>query len=321
MKKLMSIILSAVIFMGFSGCINNNSSTADDGKIKIIATLFPQYDFAKQIVGDKANVELLLPPGVDSHSFDPTPSDIVDINKSDMFVYTGEYMEVWAENLISGMESKNVKIVDVSAGISLTKEADEHHHDDAEEHQEDAEEHEEHHHEYDPHIWTNPQFAKIMVDNILAGICEVDSENADFYKQNAEKYKAELDRIDSEFESIVSSSKHKEIFFGGKFAMYYFAERYGLEWVAAFDSCSTETEPSAKVVAQMISEMNEKDIKVIFYEELIDPKAAKTIAEETGAKPLLLHSCHNVSKDDFKKGVTYISLMEQNIINLREGLN
>lgn len=308
-KKFFAVALSAILLISLAGCMPQRNT--DNGKINIIATLFPQYDFARQIAGDKANVTLLLPPGMDSHSYDPTPSDVINISKSDIFIYTGKYMEVWAENLISGLDTSKVKVVDASNGVTLHKEEED----------EDEPVKDEHHHEYDPHIWTNPQYAKIMVDNIVTALCEADAQNADYYKNNAEAYKKELDRLDNDFQQVVSSSKHKEIYFGGRFALYYFAERYGLKWVAAFDSCSTETEPSAKVVAQMISEMKQKDIKVIYYEELVDPKAAKAIAAETGAKTLLLHSCHNVSKEDLSNGVTYLSLMEQNVKNLKEGLS
>ena len=311
MKKILSLICCAALVFSMAGCTNGIKK--DNGKLKIIATLYPQYDFAKQIVGDKADVELLLPAGVDSHSFDPTASDIINIGKSDMFIYTGKYMEVWADKVIKSTKSKKLKVVDTSKGITLDK---------PEENEEEGhEEPEEHHHEYDPHIWTDPQYAKIMVDNIVKGLCEIDEKNADFYKANAEKYKKELDRIDSELKDVVSTSKHTELFFAGRFALHYFAERYNLKYTAAYDSCSSETEPSAKAVSEIIKQMKEKKIKVIFYEELIDPKVAKAIAKETGAEPLVLHSCHNVSKDELKSGKTYIQLMEQNIINLRKGLN
>ena len=316
MRKMLSLICCAVLAFTMVGCTADNNK--ENGKIKIIATLFPQYDFTRQIVGDKADVELLLPAGVESHSYDPTASDIINIGKSDMFIYTGKYMEVWADKVIKSSNSKKLKVVDASKGITLEKE-ESHEEEDHDEH--DNDEHDEHNHEYDPHIWTNPQFAKTMVDNIVEGLCEVDKENADYYKENAEKYKKELDRIDSEFENVVSTSKHTELFFAGRFALKYFAERYNLKYTSAYDSCSTETEPSAKAVSNIIKQMNEKKIKVIFYEELVDPKVANTIANETGAEPLVLHSSHNVSKDEFKAGKTYIQIMEQNIVNLRKGLN
>ena len=160
-----------------------------------------------------------------------------------------------------------------------------------------------------------------MADNIAEALCETDSINSDYYKQNAENYKKQLQELDSEFKEIVADGKRNTIYFGGKFALYYFTQEYGLDYVSAFDSCSGETEPSAKVMSEMISSIKENNIPVIYYEEIAEPTVANMIADETGAKPLLFHSCHNVTPEDFRNGVTYIDLMKQNAVNLREGLS
>lgn len=314
MKKLLSLFTAAfLIFM--TSCASDSSGFSDDsGKIKISATLFPQYDFARQIAGDKAEITLILPSGMDSHSYEPTPSDIININKSDLFIYTGEYLESWANDIVGDIDTDKTHVLDVSSGIQLVKEDDEHHHDD-----EDGDEH--HHHEYDPHIWTSPVIAMQMADNIAEALCETDSINSDYYKQNAENYKKQLQELDSEFREIVADGKRNTIYFGGKFALYYFTQEYGLDYVSAFDSCSGETEPSAKVMSEMISSIKENNIPVIYYEEIAEPTVANMIADETGAKPLLFHSCHNVTPEDFKNGTTYIDLMKQNAVNLREGLS
>lgn len=314
MKKLLSLFTAAIlVFM--TSCASDSSGFSDDsGKIKISATLFPQYDFARQIAGDKAEITLILPSGMDSHSYEPTPSDIININKSDLFIYTGEYLESWANDIVGDIDTDKTHVLDVSSGIQLVKEEDEHHHDD-----EDGDEH--HHHEYDPHIWTSPVIAMQMADNIAEALCETDSINSDYYKQNAENYKKQLQELDSEFREIVADGKRNTIYFGGKFALYYFTQEYGLDYVSAFDSCSGETEPSAKVMSEMISSIKENNIPVIYYEEIAEPTVANMIADETGAKPLLFHSCHNVTPEDFKNGTTYIDLMKQNAVNLREGLS
>lgn len=319
MKKTLCFLITVLLALPLFGCSGQSADDSNNDGITIIATLFPQYDFARQIAGDKGNVELLLDPGVETHSYDPTPADKIKINNADVFIYTGEYMETWAETLIADLNNTTLKVVDVSSGITLEKVAEHEHEDEEEVHSDEATE--THIHEYDPHIWTDPQNAKIMVNTILEALCEIDEDNTEYYKSNAKKYIDELDRLDNEIQEVVDSSKHNTIYFGGRFALTYFAKRYNISCEAAYDSCSTETEPSAKSVAEIIDEMKADDIKVIFYEELVDPKVAYTIADETGAKPLLLHSCHNVSKEDFDNGVTYVSLMEQNIINLREGLN
>jgi len=313
MKKLLSLFTAAfLIFM--TSCASDSIGFSDDsGKIKISATLFPQYDFARQIAGDKAEITLILPSGMDSHSYEPTPADIININKSDLFIYTGEYLESWANDIVGDIDTDKTHVLDVSSGIQLVKEDDEHHHDDEDE--------EEHHHEYDPHIWTSPVIAMQMADNIAEALCETDSVNSDYYKQNAENYKKQLQKLDSEFKEIVANGKRNTIYFGGKFALYYFTQEYGLDYVSAFDSCSGETEPSAKVMSEIISSIKENNIPVIYYEEIAEPTVANMIADETGAKPLLFHSCHNVTPEDFRNGVTYIDLMKQNAVNLREGLS
>ena len=156
-----------------------------------------------------------------------------------------------------------------------------------------------------------------MVNNILEALCEVDSENADYYKDNANAYLAELEELDHELEDVVTNAKRDTIYHGGRFAMQYLTNQYGIHYVSA----PFEAEPSAALVAQMIKEIKEQNIPVIYYEELVDPKISQMISDETGAKMLLLHSCHNVSKEDFNNGVTYLSLMKQNVENLKVGLD
>lgn len=323
MKKIYRFFM---VILGFilvlAGCSEGSKeeSISTSDKIEIVTTLFPQYDFARQIVGDKAEVTLLLPPGMESHSYEPTPADMIKINKANLFIYTGELMEPWAHKMIESVDSEQVKVLDVSQGIPLLapNEEDEQHHD----HEAEVEGHEHseddgHHHTYDPHIWTSPQNAKVMVNNILEALCEVDPQNADYYKANAQAYQLQLDNLNDEFEVVVSNSKHDTIYHSGRFAMQYLMQQYGVNYVSA----PFEAEPSAALVAQVINEIKANNIPAIYYEELITPKIAQMISEETGAQMLLLHSCHNVSKEDFDNGVTYLSLMEQNVENLKIGLN
>lgn len=310
MKKFLTFIFASVfIIFLLAGCASEPEKNvpavkdAKSDKIRVVATLFPQYDFTRQIAGDKADVTLLLPPGVESHSYEPTPSDIIKINKSDLFIYTGEYMEAWSSKIIDSMKDSGSKslVLDVSRGVELVSE-------------------DEQEHRYDPHIWTDPLIAKVMVSNIRDALCRIDPVNADYYKKNAAKYDGELDALDAEFKTIVSGGKRNEIVFGSRFALYYFAKRYGLSYEAAFDSCSSETEPSAKTVAGLIEKIKKERIPVIYYAEIEDPKVARSISAETGAKLLLFHSCHNVTKKELEEGATYLSLMKQNAKNLKEGL-
>lgn len=324
LKKL-AYIVSVMMSLILVGCSveSKTTSTSDTDKLQIVTTLFPQYDFARQIAGDKAEVTLLLPPGMESHSYEPTPADIIKINKADLFIYTGESMETWAHQIVESIDNTDVYVLDVSVGVSLLGtglEEDDHDHEEEDDHDHEAEEvedHTGHNHTNDPHIWTSPKNAKVMVNSILEALCEVDKENADYYKANAEAYQLQLDELDESLQSVMANAKRTTIYHSGRFAMQYLMKDYGIDYVSA----PFEAEPSAALVAQMISEIKANNVPAIYYEELIDPKIGQMISEETGAQLLLLHSTHNVSKADFDSGVTYVSLMQQNIENLKIGLD
>ena len=317
MKKcLIFFIISAVVF-GLFACIikPKNKQSTDSDKIKIVATLFPQYDFAKQIGGEKVEVVMLLTPGTETHTYEPTPQDIINVNDSDLFVYTGKYMEPWADRIISSVDS-NTKVLDASQNINMIKSEDDEEHD---EHGEENHEHE-HHHEYDPHIWLNPQNAVIMVQNITNELCEIDKQNEDYYKNNAQVLIAQIKQLDIDTEELVTKSNNKKIAFGGTFAYAYFVNRYGLEYVTAYDSCGESAEPSVAKVKEVIDYMKENNIKVVFYQELSAGKIAESIASETGAKKLIFHTIHNASQDEINNGETYVSLMKKNLENLKVAL-
>ncbi len=304
---------------GLSACTGQQAKGDDSpetGKIKVVATLFPQYDFTRHIAGDKAEVTLLLPPGVESHAYEPTPADIIKINTSQLFIYTGENMEVWAHRIIEGLDNQAVAVVDVSQGIKLG--APTPHEDEGDLDHEDEQGHTD---AYDPHIWTDPNNAVVMVDHIAEALCQQDPENAQYYQENAAAYKEKLVLLDKDMRQVVESGVRREVIFAGRNPFYYLLTQYGLGYQSAFDSCSTETEPSVKIVARLTDIIQQENIPVIFYEELSEPKVAQSIANETGAKMLLLHSCHNVSKQEWDRGETYLSLMGQNLANLREALN
>lgn len=303
-KKLVCLLVLFCLFL--PACAT--AAPAGDG-IVVVATLFPQYDFARQIAGDQAEVRLLLPPGVETHAFEPSPQDIIAIHEADVFIYTGDHMEPWAHRIAESTEG-NVLIADASEGIELFAEA----------HDGEEEETHEHHELYDPHIWTDPMMAANMARNIENALCESDPANSEAYRANAKAYIAELESLDADIRALTDSAAKKKIYFGGRFAMSYFAMRYDIECEAVFDSCSSESEPSARRVAQLIDEIKASGAPVIFYEELADPKIARTIAEATGAEMLLLHSCHNLSAEEFSAGETYLSLMRKNLENLKKAL-
>lgn len=317
LKKLhlISTISSAIllIILVCTGCSFRQSESAVD-KISVTASLFPQYDFAKQIAGDKADVSLLLPPGSESHTYDPSPADILRISNSDIFLYTGKEMEPWAEKIISSVQNDKVLVADVSNGINLIESIHRHHN-----HHNDH--HNGHEHNFDPHIWLDLTLAAKIVDNISSAFCDKDPENADYYKSNAENLKRDLSELDIELKNMVDTSKRNTVVFAGRFAHLYFIKRYNLEYISAFDSCSTEAEPSVKKVSKIIDFIHKNNIPAVYYEEFSEPKIANSIAEQTGVKTLKFTTLHNVTKEQLENGTTFIDLMRENLENLRQGLN
>ncbi|MDR0841581.1 MAG: zinc ABC transporter substrate-binding protein [Christensenellaceae bacterium] len=305
--KRYAVLLLACLMLG--GCAQT-PQPAGQG-LRVVCTLFPQYDFARAVAGELAQVTLLLPPGVESHSYEPSPQDIIAIHNADVFLYTGQYMEPWAQRITAALPA-SVRVADVSAGLTLDAEED----DDEEEEEDESD----HAHAFDPHIWTDPTMAAVMVQNIAAALQAADPQNAGVYGANAAAYIAKLNALDADIQAAVSKGARRTICFGGRFALHYFAKRYGLTYIAAYDSCSSETEPSARAVARILDTIRAERIPVIYYEELVEPKVANAIAAETGVTPLLLHSCHNLSAEDMRGGVTYLALMYQNLANLKAGL-
>ncbi len=323
-KMLFAIGVVVIIGLGISAVSNISQKTKiDSQKITIVTTLFPMYDFAKNIGQDKVAVTLLLPPGVEAHAYEPKPSDIIKINKADIFVYTGELMEPWAHDIIAGADKK-VKVVDASAGIELMKEEEYEYQDEVThkegEHHEDEDKHGHHHSGVDPHIWLDFGNAEIMAKNIASALEKADPQNADFYQTNLKNYQAKLTVLDTNYKNSLSTCKTKTIIYGGHYAFGYLAKKYGLEYVSA-QGFSPDSEPTAKDLIALTEQIKKDNIGYIFYEELTSPKIAETLARETSAKMLLLNGAHNLTKKDYEAQASYISLMEDNLKNLTKGLN
>ena len=311
MKRIIHVALCALLAV----VLPVICSTAADGKINVVATIFPPYDFAREIAGDKANITMLLPPGSESHSFEPTPQDIIKIQNCDVFIHVGGESDEWVKKVLSSMETSKMKIVTLMDCVEVVEEVI------VEGMQNEGHGHaEEENGEYDEHVWTSPRNAKLIVQKISDTFCEVDPANADTYRQNTKAYLAKLDELDAKFQNVVKNAARKTIVFGDRFPFRYFADVYGLTYFAAFPGCSTETEPSAATVKFLIDKIKAEKIPVVFHIELSNEKMANTISEETGAKVLLLHACHNVTRDDFTGGKGYIGLMTQNVETLKEAL-
>jgi zinc transport system substrate-binding protein len=321
MKRIAAIALAALLAATMlSGCGKTAVPTAigDSGKISVVTTIFPPYDFARQIAADNADIHMLLLPGSESHSFEPTPQDIITIQNCDVFIYVGGESDAWVNNVLSSMDTSGIKIITLMDCAEIVEEEIV---DGMQEEEEDTSDNSEADEpEYDEHVWTSPRNAKLIVNKISDTLCEVDAANADTYKSNTTEYLGKLDELDAKFQAIVDNAARKTIVFGDRFPFRYFADTYGLEYFAAFPGCSTETEASASTVAFLIDKIKAEQIPVVFHIELSNEKMANSISEATGAQVRLLHACHNISKADFESGKGYIDLMSANAEALKEAL-
>lgn len=292
-------------------CACSTPETEQDERLRVVCALFAPYDFVREIAGDSVKLTLLLPPGVESHRFEPSPADIILLQDCDLFIRVDASMELWSQPILDSLE-KRPRVLTLSDAIGVVV-AEEHEHEHS---QEDAHEV----HGADPHLWTNPLYARKMVMEIAAVLQQLDSANAAVYAQNAERYAQQLEELDQDIQSIVDKAQRRLLVFGSSFAMKNFTERYGLEVLAAFDSCGEHAEPSARVVADMTKKLRGLHIPVVLKQEIVSGRVAQSIAEESAAQVLELHSCHNVTKQDFRAGAGYLSLMRRNLKVLETAL-
>lgn len=333
MKKIITILLSLLIlFTVITSCQNidknnqknDNENPKVETHLSIVTTIFPQYDFTRQIVGDLAEVHMLLKPGAESHSYEPTPQDIKLIQNSDLFIYVGGENDTWIEGII---ESMGEQAPDTMRLIDLVDTLDEdivegmqHKHENNNNEETENDKADEHDHELDEHVWTSPIKAIEIVKKITEVLSKKDPVNANVFQTNSENYIEDLETLDQEFRDIVKNAKRKTILVADRFPFRYLVEEYGIDYYAAFTGCSTDTEASAATVAFLINKTNELQLPYIFSIELSNEKIANSIVESTNAKKLTLHSIHNLSKEELAEGETYISLMQKNAKNLAKAL-
>ncbi len=264
-------------------------------KVRVVASLFPLYDFARHIAGDKAEVSLLLPPGMEAHSFEPAPADILRINRADIFIYTGASMEPWVADILKGLDNRALLIIDASSGIELSAGAD-------------------------PHIWLDFSYAQKMVDTILAGFLAKDPANRSLYLARARAYKAKLADLDEEFKKGLSHCAQRTFIHGGHFAFGYLAKRYNLTFLSAYPGFAANTEPGPRDLVRLTRTMRLHGIRYVYCDRLVSPRIASVIAREAGAGLLLLNAAHNLTKEEMDQGLTFISIMERNLAQLKRGL-
>jgi len=317
--NILILIMIIAFFSFFAGCRQNRSAAGQsrNGKINVTAAVFPAYDFVRKIAEDRVNLTMLLPPGAESHSFEPSPKDIITIQNSGVFIFIGGNNDMWVERILQSMNTENMKILAMMDMVDVLEEEFaegmeyDHDHDDPD-HYCDV--------EYDEHVWTSPGNAVIIVRMITDLLCETDAENEALFRQNASLFIEELLQLDAAFSEVAANAKRKTVIFGDRFPFRYLVDAYGLSYFAAFSGCSTETEPSAAAVAFLINKVRDEKIPVVFHIELSNERMADIISSETGVKKLLLHSVHNVTKRDFDLGIGYLELMRLNIKNLKEAL-
>ncbi|MDR1892840.1 MAG: metal ABC transporter substrate-binding protein [Oscillospiraceae bacterium] len=325
MKKFISVALAVALAAALlTGCGKTDTPAQTNEKTSVVATIFPPYDFTRAIAGDlvaqgKAEITMLLPPAAESHSFEPTPTDISKIQNCDVFIYVGGESDEWVNGVLESMDTSGMKIVTLMDCVEVVEEEITENMEDEEESEEEDGETEEP--EYDEHVWTSPRNAKLIAQKISDTLCAANAANADIYKSNTTAYLARLDELNAKFQDVADNAVRKTIVFGDRFPFRYFADAYELEYDAAFPGCSTETEASAKTVAGLIDKIKEEKIPVVFHIELGNEYMANSIGEQTGAKVRLLHACHNISQSDFLAGKTYLDLMTANVETLKEALS
>ena len=311
-KKICAALLAFSTAM-FCGCQNQNKTENSSGKLKVVTTIFPAYDFARNVFGETAEVTMLLKPGTESHSFDPSAKDVVKIDECDLFIYNGGESDEWVENILKSTE--NVKALKMVDAVEVLGEEDT----DgmpAEEHAE----HDDDDEEYDEHVWTSPKNAALITESICDKAKEISPENAAVFDKNAESYIAKINVLDERFSELLAGEKRYFVF-GDRFPLLYCFKEYGLNYYAAFPGCAAETEPSAQTISFLSKKLKESDtIKTVFYIELSNHKLAENLASESNLPTAEFHSCHNITSDDFEAGENYISLMERNYQTLKTAL-
>ncbi len=322
LKKNICLALLSTVLMLFSGCgIGMTVPEYAGADLHIVTTVFPPYDFARNVTlgAEHVYVQQLLRPGMESHTFDPTPADILAVRNCDVFIYTGGESDAWVETLLDAADNTDVQIIRMMDCTETVEESvvdgmTHHHHDHEDDHDSD-------HVEYDEHVWTDPHNAMRITEAIAATLCEVDPGSAEHYRTNTDAYCAQLQSLDATLHEIAETAAHHTLIFGDRFPFRYLCDAYGISYRAAFPGCAAESEPSAATMIALIETVKDEQIPAILTIEMSNGKIARAIAEETGADIAELHSCHNRSADEAMRDETYLTLMYKNAAVLSSALN
>ena len=332
MKKYTAFIMSMILMATATGCSAGAKGASAAGnplgsdKIKVVTTIFPEYDWAKQVVGDDSeNVDLtlLLDNGTDLHSYQPTTEDMLKISEADLFIYVGGESDTWVDDALKNATNKDMKVINLmeTLGDDIKEEEVVEGMEAEEEEEEEGEGHDEV--EYDEHVWLSLENAETIVNEIAKNLAEVDKENAEKYENNAETYNEKLDTLAEEYKSAAQASQIKTVLFGDRFPFRYLTDELGLKYYAAFVGCSAETEASFETITFLANKVDELSLPAVLTIENSDQKIAKTIVENTKGKNqkiLTLDSMQSVKRADIDEGKTYLSIMESNLEVLEAAL-
>lgn len=340
--SVLSLVISCLICFSFvSGCMPED--TGDNGRLKVISTVFPGYDFARQVFGDKADISMLIPPGGESHTFDPSPKDIVNIENCDLLICVGGESETWLDSVVSSSK-KDINVLKMMQVVSEVFEEEsvrseehsdrdqdghgnhshdhDHDHDHSHSHNHDhtdgeSDEDSDEHVEYDEHVWTSPTNAISIISAVCNAACRLSPDDADYFLNGADDYTGKISELDGEFSAFFETVEDKTLIFGDRFPLLYFVRHYGLDYFAAFPGCTAQTEPSAATLTFLSDKIKSEEVGYIYYTELSNHVIADSLASATGVKTAIFYSCHNVTREDFEKGEGYLSLMRKNLETLK----
>lgn len=318
MRRYLHLVVILAICVAVCSCRKQDHPPASQAakRLKVVTTLFPLYDFARTVGGEKVEVTLLLPPGVEPHAFSPRPDDAVTVARADLFIFTNEFMEPWAMRFFQGLGAESALMVNAGRGCTFLKAGPG---DGAGGTTGEPEGERLHPSGMDPHIWLDLANAEVMVENIANAMENRDPANKAYYRANATRYAAELRALDNEYKSGLANCSTRVLLHGGHYAFGYLARRYGLRYVSA-SAVNADAEPSPARLMELVRQVRSSGLRYVFSEELLSPRVSGMIARETGASVLLLHGAHNISREEFEQGMTFADILRDNLAHLRQGL-